>query len=75
MLDITKIQTEMILWSTKKIHAIVTEQYIRKMKRLFHGKIFSSSGGIVLSPLFFGCVVQGYNSEHTESCHVLFEIN
>jgi len=45
------------------------------MKRLFHGKIFSSSGGIVLSPLFFGCVVQGYNSEHTESCHVLFEIN
>jgi len=59
----------------KKIQAIVTEQYIRKMKRLFHGKIFSSSGGIVLSSLFFGCVVQGYNSEHTESCHVLFEIN
>ena len=71
----TTIQTEMIYYGQPKLQAIVTEQYIRKMKRLFHGKIFSSSGGIVLSPLFFGCVVQGYNSEHTESCHVLFEIN
>ena len=58
--------------SIQKIRATVPEQYICKIKCLFHGKIFSLSGVIVLSSLFFSYVVQGYNYENTESCHVLF---